>query len=105
MVEFPGIRSDFATFYFGQWALRDASGELRNIVFVRGVPTPGGLRIVALRRPITGAMTWATNPVGWETSEPPLRWRIGVSIGRPCWLVFLHCKRPPSSDLLPPPPR
>jgi hypothetical protein len=105
MVEFSGIRSEFATPYFGQWALRDGSGELRNVSFVRGVPTPSGLRIVALRRPITGAVDWSANPAGWQTTEPPLRWRIGVSIGRPCWVAFLHCKRPPSSALLPPPPQ
>jgi hypothetical protein len=104
MIEFPGISAEFGAAYFGQWALRDESSELGNVIFVRGVPTPNGLRVLALRRPIAGAVTWIANPVGWQATEPPLRWRIGFSIGRPCWLAFLHCKRPPISSLLPPPP-
>jgi len=104
MIEFPGIRSGFDNIYFGYWVLHDGSGDLGNVSFVRGVPTPGGLRVLALRRPIAGAVTWAANPAGWQITQSPLRWRIGISIGLPCWVGFLRCPSPPVSGLLPPPP-
>jgi hypothetical protein len=94
MLDFPAVPPPFAVAYFDPWVLRDAAGDVDDITMARGVPTPSGLRVLALRRPFQGDVTWAVPPQGWHGTGAPRRTRIGISLGRPCWLPLVVCTMP-----------
>jgi hypothetical protein len=103
MLDFTAVPPHFDVAYFGPWVLRDNAGDIDDITMMRGVPTPGGLRVLALRRPFLGDVAWAVPPEGWQGRGAPRRYRIGITIGRPCWLPLVRC-RAATTPLLPPAP-
>jgi hypothetical protein len=107
MLIFHGDAPGFDPSYFGDWAVRDAAGTQDNVTAVRGFPVPGGMRVIALRRPFVGEVTLERAgglPPGLAAAVPE-RFGAAVVPGRPCWVPFSFCGRRPANTLMPPPPR
>ncbi len=105
MLAYAGTEPGFEAAYFEPTVLRDSLGSLRNIEDFRVIPVPGGIRVLALRRPFGANPQWERSPTGWHDTAPPVRYKERVRFGRPCWLRTVHCENV-SDDLLPPiPPR
>jgi len=101
MVDLPGPPLAFTEAYYGHWSMQDNDGVLPNISAVRGIPTQAGMRVVALRRPFVGPVRWVQEIPGWQSGDAnPLRWRVDLRMGSPCWLV--RCYARTSSAQLPP---
>jgi hypothetical protein len=106
MLAFSGPAPGFDPSYFGPLNLIDARGRLANLIDMRAFPTPGGMRVLALRRAFEGAVAWEPGhaPASPALALPTSRWGAGLSFGRPCWLPLIRCRFVTSSGLLPPPP-
>jgi len=106
MLEFHGPSPGFSDSYFGDFTVVDAAGHLRDIADVRAFPVPGGMRVIALRRPFVGGVRIESGqslPPALAASEPT-RWRERLVLGRPCWLALGRCGRRDATPLLPPLP-
>jgi hypothetical protein len=104
MLRFSGAPPGFDAVYGSGWVAADDAGTLRSPEQVRAIPVPDGLRVFAFRRAIREGWRWIEPPAGWTNAAPPSRWRIGISLGQPCWIKLVRCPRQPEDDLLPPSP-
>ena len=89
-VDFAGPVPPFTSTYL-DWslALQDARGVLRNMVDVRVLIYPSGVRVLALRRGLAGAVEWipGRSPSGYEGVKPASRWTTATRFTwPPRWL-------------------
>ena len=106
MLEFHGPAPGFDQSYMDELILRDEHGPMANVANVRAFPVPGGMRVVALSRPIEGAVSFDPGhhlPIAVLEAEP-VRYVARAQFGRPCWLSRWMCGRRETNGLLPPPP-
>ncbi|MFT8244253.1 hypothetical protein [Roseomonas sp. BN140053] len=87
-VDFAGPLPPFLGTYFGVLALRDRWGTLYNNGDVRALVYPGGVRVVALRRPLVGPLEWLPDqaPPGFDPAAPQTRWVASLRWGWPRWI-------------------
>ena len=97
-VDFHGPMPPFAATYFGDSALRDARGVLRNGQGMRVFLYPGGIRVFGLRRAISGPVAWLPGhaPPGFAGIGPASWWTASLRLGWPRWL---HKPKPPGIPL------
>jgi len=97
-VDFAGPVPPFTDTYL-DWslALQDARGVLRNMVDVRVLVYPSGIRVLALRRGLVGTVEWipGRSPQGYEGTKPTSRWTMATRFTwPPRWL-----RTPPPSAI------
>ena len=89
-VDFAGPVLPFtATYLDWSLALQDSRGVLRNMVDVRVLIHPAGVRVLALRRGLVGAVGWIPGraPPGYEGATPTARWTTATRFTwPPRWL-------------------
>ena len=89
-VDFAGPLPPYLdTLFIASLRLRDASGEMTNLTDFRTILYPGGVRVIGLRRDISGSVSWLRGhaPVGFETAAPAARWAAHLSAAwPPVWL-------------------
>jgi hypothetical protein len=101
MLVYPGLGAGFDEAYFAKLLLRDVRGELASVQDLRAFPAPGGLRVIALRRPFAAGPEWvAGHAPDWPGAAPaanlpPTRWAISPRFGWPCWLLQSACASGP----------
>jgi hypothetical protein len=95
-LDFAGPTPGFAASYFGDdLALHVELGDLHNFTGMRVLPTPHGVRVIALRRAFTGRVGWVPGhaPPGFEGTAPVARSVSGTRLAfPPHWW-----RRPPPS--------
>lgn len=104
MLAYTGPDTGFMPVYFEKLELTDQAGPQTNIAQFRAFPVPSGLRVVGLQRDFTGDEHWVAGhgPPGPIAGSAPLRYRIGVRLGRPCWFPGVRCAETIRNDQLPP---
>ena len=96
-VDFAGPLPPYMdTMFFRPLVLRDGGGTLFKGVDFRAFLYPGGVRVIALRRELTGTVEWVPGyaPEGFEGAKPVARWRsAAVWQWPPAWWA---APRPPA---------
>ncbi len=106
MLEFHGEAPWFDRSYFGDFTIADDGGTLHNISDFRAFPVPGGMRVIANRRPFEGTVhvRLGSEPLPADLlASSPDRFGESVVLGRPCWMPRIRCGRRDPDPLLPPP--
>ena len=85
-VDFAGPMPPFVdTFLMGALAVRDANGVLHDYSDFRGLIYPGGVRVIGIRRELTGPVEWVPGsaPQGFERTIPDARWAESIRLAWP----------------------
>lgn len=85
-VDFAGPMPPFVdTFLMGALAVRDANGVLHDYSDFRGLIYPGGVRVIGIRRELTGPVEWVPGsaPQGFERTIPDARWAELIRLAWP----------------------
>jgi hypothetical protein len=70
------------------WRFFDA--RVLGQVGARGLPDSQGVRVLAQRRHIAGALAWTNGPP--NVNGTGVRWAPRITFGYPCWLPPYPCR-------------
>jgi hypothetical protein len=93
-IDIVGEHTNDENAYFGPLFVHDNGGNMENIYQMRVLPTPDGMRLIALRRDFLGPVTWIAghSPAGPLKPEHEIGYAIQTTIGWPCWLPPYACQ-------------
>jgi hypothetical protein len=92
MAEVIGPRHSWTEAYFELPTLQDSQGRLPTLQAVRATPLTNGLRVWAIRRDMSGPLSWAPDAgdgLGPITGQR--HFRAALRFGWPCYLVPRSC--------------